>query len=658
MATDTTKNDAAPAPEKKRQTHRGRPRKAQTAAAAPNGETKPAEKPAAKSQESRKPQTQPQNANRQRNANSRRPAAARTGDAQAKPARRTHAGSAPAVQADAVTEQGRQSKLKIIPLGGLGEIGKNMTAYEYGNDIIIVDCGMGFPDEDMYGIDVVIPDISYLKANAGKIRGMVITHGHEDHIGAIPYVISELDVPIYATALTNAIIELKLDERDLLKNTQIFTKKPGDRFRLGCFDIELIHVNHSISDAVALAIHTPIGVVIHTGDYKIDVSPIKGEMMDLTRFGELGKQGVLALLSDSTNVEKPGHTDSERKVGEGFDKLFMGCDKRIIVTTFASNVDRIQQIITVAARYKRKVAITGRSLENIMKAATELGYMDIPEGTLVDITQIKQLPKNRICIISTGSQGESMSALYRMAYSEHKQIDIDAGDRVIISASAIPGNENMISRVIDELFLKGAEVIYDRKTDLHVSGHASQEEQKMMLALTKPKYFIPVHGEYRMLVKHADIGRMMGVDPRNIIVADNGSVIELTRRNIRVNGSVQAGAVMVDGAGMGEVGSAVMRDRHRLAEDGMVVVVMAMSSYDFRMVSEPEIITRGFVYVKEADTLMEELKRVTVESLNTCDAKHIRDFSSIKSCVKSNISGYLYKVTKCSPMILPVITEV
>ena len=560
--------------------------------------------------------------------------------------------------ADEELVQGRQSKLKIIPLGGLGEIGKNMTAYEYGNDIIVVDCGMGFPDEDMYGIDVVIPDISYLKANISKIRGIVITHGHEDHIGAIPYVISELDVPIYATALTNAIIELKLDERDLLKNTQIFTKKPGDRFRLGCFDIELIHVNHSISDAVALAIHTPIGVVIHTGDYKIDVSPIKGEMMDLTRFGELGKQGVLALLSDSTNVEKPGHTDSERKVGEGFDKLFMGCDKRIIVTTFASNVDRIQQIINVAAKYKRKVAITGRSLENIMKASTELGYMDIPEGTLVDINQLKQLPKNRICIISTGSQGESMSALYRMAYSEHRQIDIDAGDRVIISASAIPGNENMISRVIDELFLKGAEVIYDRKTDLHVSGHASQEEQKMMLALTRPKYFIPVHGEYRMLVKHADIGRMMGVDPRNIIVADNGNVIELTRRNIRINGNVQSGAVMVDGAGMGEVGSAVMRDRHRLAEDGMVVIVMAMSSYDFRMVSEPEIITRGFVYVKEADKLMDELKRVTIESLNNCDAKHIRDFSSIKSCVKSNVSGYLYKATKCSPMILPVITEV
>ena len=551
-----------------------------------------------------------------------------------------------------------QSKLKIIPLGGLGEIGKNMTAYEYGNDIIVVDCGMGFPDEDMYGIDVVIPDITYLKANAGKIRGIIITHGHEDHIGAIPYVIGDLDVPIYATALTNAIIELKLEERGLLKNTQIFTKKAGDRFRLGCFEIEFIHVNHSISDAVALGIRTPLGVIVHTGDFKIDVTPIKGDMIDLTRLGELGKQGVLALLSDSTNVEKPGHTDSERKVGEGFDKLFMGCDKRIIVTTFASNVDRIQQIINVAVKYKRKVAVTGRSMENILKASTELGYMEMPEGTLVDINQIKQLPKDRICIISTGSQGENMSALYRMAFSEHRQVDINAGDRVIISASAIPGNENMISRVIDELFLKGAEVIYDRKTDLHVSGHASQEDQKMMLALTKPKYFIPLHGEYRMLVKHADLGRMMGVDPRNIVVADNGNVIEVTRRNIKLNGSVPSGALLVDGAGVGEVGSAVMRDRHRLAEDGMVVIVMAMSSYDMRIVSEPEIITRGFVYVKESDTLIDELKRVTMESLNSCDAKHIKDFTSIKSCVKSNVSGYLYKSKKCSPMILPVITEI
>lgn len=552
----------------------------------------------------------------------------------------------------------RQSKLKIIPLGGLGEIGKNMTAYEYGDDIVVVDCGMGFPDEDMYGIDVVIPDISYLRANIGKIRGIVVTHGHEDHIGAIPYVIGELDVPIYATALTNAIIELKLEERGLLKNTQIFTKKAGDRFRLGAFEIEFIHVNHSITDAVALAIHTPLGVIIHTGDFKIDLTPIKGEMIDLTRFGELGKQGVLALLSDSTNVEKPGHTESERKVGEGFDKLFMGCDKRIIVTTFASNVDRIQQIINAAARYKRKVAVTGRSLDNIMKATTELGYMDIPDGVLVDINQIKQLPKNRICIICTGSQGETMSALYRMAFSEHRQIDIDAGDRIIISASAIPGNENTISRVVDELFLKGAEVIYDRKTDLHVSGHASQEDQKMMLALTKPKYFIPVHGEYRMLVKHAELARLMGVDPRNIIVGDNGKVIELTRRNIKLNGTVQAGALLVDGSGVGEVGSAVMRDRHKLAEDGMVVIVMAISAYDKHLMNDPEIITRGFVYVKESDTLLDELKRVTIESVESCDSRHIHDFSSIKSCVKSNISGYLYKTTKCSPMVLPVITEI
>ena len=562
--------------------------------------------------------------------------------------------------ADAAAEEGtgRQSKLKIIPLGGLGEIGKNMTAYEYGDDIVVVDCGMGFPDEDMYGIDVVIPDISYLKANVGRIRGIVVTHGHEDHIGAIPYVIADLDVPIYATALTNAIIELKLDERGLLKNTQIFTKKAGDRFRLGAFEIEFIHVNHSITDSVALAIHTPLGVVIHTGDFKIDLTPIKGEMIDLTRFGELGKQGVLALLSDSTNVERPGHTESERKVGEGFDKLFLGCDKRIIVTTFASNVDRIQQIINVAARYKRKVAVTGRSLDNIMKATTELGYMDIPEGVLVDINQIKQLPRNRICIICTGSQGETMSALYRMAFSEHRQIDIDAGDRIIISASAIPGNENTISRVVDELFLKGAEVIYDRRTDLHVSGHASQEDQKMMLALTKPKYFIPVHGEYRMLVKHAELGRMMGVDPRNIVVGDNGKVIEITRRNIRLNGTVQAGALLVDGAGVGEVGSAVMRDRHKLAEDGMIVVVMAISSYDKHLLNDPEIITRGFVYVKESDSLLEELRRVAVESVESCDAKHIRDFASIKSCVKSNISGYLYKATKRSPMVLPVITEI
>lgn len=550
------------------------------------------------------------------------------------------------------------SKLKIIPLGGLGEIGKNMTAYEFGSDIIVVDCGMGFPDEDMYGIDIVLPDISYLKANADRIRGLILTHGHEDHIGAVPYVLKDLDIPIYTTPLTAALVELKLEEHDLLYNTQIFTKKAGSVFRLGCFTIEFIHVNHSIPDSVALAIGTPLGTVIHTGDFKIDVTPISGGMIDLVRLGQLGNDGVLALLSDSTNVEKPGHSDSERKVGESFNKLFMGCDKRIIITTFASNVHRLQQIVNVAAKYKRKVAITGRSMENVLRVATVLGYMDIPENVMVDIEQINKLPKNQVVIISTGSQGETMSALYRMAFSEHKQVRIDAGDRVIISASAIPGNENMISRVVDELFHKGAEVIYDRHTDLHVSGHASQEEQKMILALTKPKYFIPVHGEYRMLVKHAEIGKMMGVQPKNVVIGENGKVIEITKKAITCENTVPSGAVLVDGSGVGEVGSVVMRDRHRLAEDGMVVVVMPFSSQDHVMIADPEIVTRGFIYVKEAEAMMDELKRVTLESVAACEAQHISDWTTIKSKVKNNLSGYLYKTTRRSPMILPVITEI
>ena len=550
------------------------------------------------------------------------------------------------------------SKLKIIPLGGLGEIGKNMTAFEFGSDIIVVDCGMGFPDEDMYGIDIVLPDISYLKANADRIRGLILTHGHENHIGAVPYVLKDIDIPIYTTPLTAALVELKLEEHDLLYNTQIFTKKAGSVFRLGCFTVEFIHVNHSIPDAVALAIGTPIGTVIHTGDFKIDVTPISGGMIDLVRLGQLGNDGVLALLSDSTNVEKPGHSDSERKVGESFNKLFMGCTKRIIITTFASNVHRLQQIINVAAKYNRKVAITGRSMENVLRVSTVLGYMDIPENVMVDIEQINKLPKNQVVIISTGSQGETMSALYRMAFSEHKQVQIDAGDRVIISASAIPGNENMISRVVDELFHKGAEVIYDRHTDLHVSGHASQEEQKMILALTKPKYFIPVHGEHRMLVKHAEIGKLMGVLPKNVVVAENGKVIEITKKAIICQNSVQAGAVLVDGSGVGEVGSVVMRDRHRLAEDGMVVVVMPFSSQDHVLIADPEIVTRGFIYVKEAEAMMDELKRVTLESVSACEAQHITDWTTIKSKVKNNLSGYLYKTTRRSPMILPVITEI
>ena len=550
------------------------------------------------------------------------------------------------------------SKLKIISLGGLGEIGKNMTAFEFGGDIIVVDCGMGFPDEDMYGVDMVLPDISYLKANASRVRGIIITHGHEDHIGAVPYVLKELDVPIYTMPLTAALIELKLEEHDLLYNTQIFTKKVGSSFRLGAFTIEFINVNHSIPDAVALAIGTPLGTVIHTGDFKIDVTPIQGSMMDLARLGQLGNEGVLALLSDSTNVEKPGYSASERKVGASFNKLFMGCDKRIIITTFASNVHRLQQIIDVAAKYGRKVAITGRSMENVLHVASVLGYVKIPENVMVDLEKVNSLPHEKTVIISTGSQGEAMSALYRMAFSEHKQIKVDAGDRVIISASAIPGNETMISRVIDELFHKGAEVIYDRNTDLHVSGHASQEEQKMVLALTKPKYFIPVHGEYRMLVKHAELGRMMGVKPQNIVIAENGKVIEISKKGIRCEETVQAGAVMLDGSGTSEVGSVVMRDRHRLAEDGMIVVVLPYSSDDRKLLSEPEIITRGFIYVKEAEAMMDELKRVTLESVAACEEQRVTDWTAIKNRVKSNLSGYLYKTTRRSPMILPVISEI
>lgn len=550
------------------------------------------------------------------------------------------------------------SKLKIIPLGGLGEIGKNMTAFEFGGDIIVVDCGMGFPDEDMYGVDMVLPDISYLKANASRVRGIIITHGHEDHIGAVPYVLKELDVPIYTMPLTAALIELKLEEHDLLYNTQIFTKKVGSSFRLGAFTIEIINVNHSIPDAVALAIGTPLGTVIHTGDFKIDVTPIQGSMMDIARLGQLGNEGVLALLSDSTNVEKPGYSASERKVGASFNKLFMGCDKRIIITTFASNVHRLQQIIDVAAKYGRKVAITGRSMENVLHVASVLGYVKIPENVMVDLEKVNSLPREKTVIISTGSQGEAMSALYRMAFSEHKQIKVDAGDRVIISASAIPGNETMISRVIDELFHKGAEVIYDRNTELHVSGHASQEEQKMVLALTKPKYFIPVHGEYRMLVKHAELGRMMGVQPKNIVIAENGKVIEISKKGIRCEETVQAGAVMLDGSGTSEVGSVVMRDRHRLAEDGMIVVVLPYSSDDRKLLSDPEIITRGFIYVKEAEAMMDELKRVTLESVAACEEQRVTDWTAIKNRVKSNLSGYLYKTTRRSPMILPVISEI
>lgn len=549
-------------------------------------------------------------------------------------------------------------KLKIIPLGGLNEIGKNMTAYEFGKDIIVVDCGMGFPDDDMYGIDVVIPDIGWLEQNKDRLRGIFLTHGHEDHIGALPYIMDKLSAPVYTCRLTAGLVELKLQERGLLEKTKIVTICPGETVSAGCFAVEFIHVNHSIADSVAFAIRTPIGTVIQTGDFKIDVTPLQGAMTDLTRFGELGREGVLALLMDSTNVERPGWCPSESRVYERFDRLFKDCDQRIIVTTFASNVDRIRQIIDLAAKYKRKVGITGRSMENVVRLCAELGYMQVPEGVLIDMKRISSVPSDKLVIISTGSQGESMSALYRMAFSEHKQVNIGPGDRVIISASAIPGNENTITRVIDELFAKGAQVVYERGTDLHVSGHACQEELKMIYALVKPKFFIPVHGERRMLHKSADMIGAMGHERKNILIGENGRVMELTRRTAKLGDTVPAGKVLVDGMGVGDVGSVVLRDRKHLADEGMVVVVMTLSGEDGALVSGPDIISRGFVYEKESDRVMEELRRVAVESLEYCEKKGITDWASIKSKVKSNLSGYLFKTTKRSPMILPVIMEV
>ena len=549
-------------------------------------------------------------------------------------------------------------KLKIISLGGLNEIGKNLTVYEYGNDIILVDCGMGFPDDDMYGIDVVIPDFTYLIKNRDRIRGIFITHGHEDHIGGIPYLMREVDAPIYTTRMTAGLIALKLDEHKLTHKVKMFTCEAGETVRAGKFAVEFIHINHSIADAVAFAVHTPLGVCVHTGDFKIDPTPIQGGMADLARLGQLGKEGVLALLCDSTNVERPGFTKSEKSVGASFDVLFRGCESRIIVTTFASNIDRIQQIINVAAKYGRKVAITGRSMENALKVSTELGYMNVPEGTLVDLNQIKGLPKNKVCIITTGSQGETMSALTRMAFNTHRQVEIQAGDRVIISASAIPGNENSVGNVVNELYRKDAEVVNEKELPLHVSGHACQEELKIIHALLKPRFFIPVHGEQRHLKTHAKLAREMGMDPRHIVISDIGRVIEITPRTIKLTGTVPAGQVFVDGYGVGDVGSVVLRDRKHLAEDGMIVVVASLSGENGGLVSGPDIITRGFVYVKESEELMDELRQVAVQALDDCYYNNIRDWSSIKSEIKNDLSGYLYKKTKRNPMILPVIMEV
>ena len=547
-------------------------------------------------------------------------------------------------------------KLKIIPLGGLNEIGKNMTAYEYGGEIIVVDCGMAFPGDDMYGIDCVIPDVSYLIKNKSRIRGLFITHGHEDHIGALPYVLQAVNAPVHATPLTLGLIKLKLEEHDLVSKTQLVTHHPGDVVKAGCFSVEFIHVNHSIADAVAFAIHTPVGTVIMTGDFKIDPTSEDG-MTDLGRFGMLGKEGVYALLCDSTNVERQGYTPSESVVSESLDRHFKGCKNRIIVTTFASNMHRIQAVFNIAHRHGRKVAVTGRSMENILKVATELDYLHLPENTLVDLNQIKSIPKDKLVIVSTGSQGEDMSALYRMAFSSHRQVEIQPGDHIIISASAIPGNEKSISRIINELYRKGAEVIYDKLEGLHVSGHACQEELKIIHALTKPRFFIPLHGEQRMLQIHKRVAESMGMAPTSIVVADNGSVIELTTKHIKCETTVPAGEVFVDGGGVGEVGAVVLNDRKLLAEDGMVVIVLPMSSHDHQLLCPPEIVTRGFVYVKESEELLEDMRRVATEAVDGMSAKKRRDEGDVCRTVRSAVSSYLYKHTKRSPMIIPMVTK-
>lgn len=548
-------------------------------------------------------------------------------------------------------------KLKIIPLGGLDEIGKNITVLEYGKDMIVVDCGVGFPDEDMYGVDLVIPDFSYLVANQKKLRGMFITHGHEDHIGSIPYCMKQVSCPIHGTAMTNGLIRLKLEEHHLENTVKLVTHKPGDVVKAGCFSVEFIHVNHSIADAVAFAIRTPVGTVVMTGDFKIDPTSADG-MMDLARLGQLGNEGVLALLADSTNVERQGYTPSENVVAESLDRQFKNCDQRIIVTTFASNMHRLQAVIATAQRYGRKVAVSGRSMENMLKVSQELGYLKIKPGTLVDISAIKSIPKNKLVIVSTGSQGENMSALYRMAFSTHKQVEIVPGDRIIISASAIPGNEKAISRIINELYRKGAEVVYEKSEGLHVSGHACQEELKIVHALVKPKFFIPVHGEQRHLRIHSKLAQTMGMNPKNIHIGEIGSVFELTGKTCKEGTPVTAGKVFVDGTGVGDVGSVVLRDRKHLAQDGMIVVCVNLSSQDGSVISGPDIITRGFVYVKESEELMDALRDVANEAIDRCRRKRVRDWSAIKSAIKNDLSGYLYKTTKRNPMILPVIMEI
>ncbi len=552
-----------------------------------------------------------------------------------------------------------KAKLKIAALGGLEEIGKNMTILEYGNDIMVIDCGLAFPEDDMLGIDLVIPDVTYLIKNIDKVRGIVLTHGHEDHIGALPYILKQLNVPVFGTLLTLGLLENKLREHKMLDKTVLHTVVPKERVNLGQFNVEFIHTNHSIADSVALAIHTPIGTVVHTGDFKVDYTPIDGEIIDLQRFGELGKEGVLLLMSDSTNAERKGFTMSEKSVGKVFEKIFEDTPKnRIMVATFSSNIHRIQQAVNAAHMYGRKVAIIGRSMVNAVKTASELEYLTIPPRTLIDISEIKNYKDEQLVIITTGSQGETMSALSRIAMNEHKQVSVKPEDKIIISASAIPGNEKNVTRVVNELLKKGANVIYGDMEEIHVSGHARQEELKLMLALTKPKFFMPVHGEFMHLSCHKDLAISMGHDKKDIFIMKLGEVLELTRTEARINGTVPAGHVMVDGLGVGDVGNIVLRDRKHLSQDGLMVVVVTMDRESGTIVAGPDIISRGFVYVRVAEDLMDEAKKVVLEALMECEEKKITSWNYIKGVIKDTLKNFLWQKTKRSPMILPIIMDV
>ena len=550
-----------------------------------------------------------------------------------------------------------QNKVQIIPLGGLGEIGKNMTAFRYGDDMILIDAGLMFPEDDMLGIDLVIPDISYLIENQDKLKGIFLTHGHEDHIGALPYVMKQIDCPVYGTALTLGILEGRLKENGVSsENCRII--KPGDKITAGAFKLDFIRVNHSIPDAIAIAINTPIGTIIHTGDFKIDHTPVDGQVTEFNKFAEYGDRGVLALLADSTNAERPGFTPSEKMVGKTFDDEFRYAKNRIIVATFSSNVHRIQQVIDAALKYDRKVAVIGRSMVNVVNIAKELGYLKAPEGEIIDIDETHNYTPDKIVIITTGSQGEPMSALTRMAMNDHKKVDIMPGDTVIISATPIPGNEKLVARTIDHRYKLGADVIYEKSNGVHVSGHASQEEIKLMHNLVRPKFFIPVHGEFRHLIKHANLAQSLGMPKENIVIAENGSVIELTKNSIGINGKVPAGKVLVDGLGVGDVGNIVLRDRRQLSQDGIMIVVVTIDKENCHVVSGPDIVSRGFVYVREAEGLMDEAKDKVQLALEKCEENGVSEWSAIKSTVRDSLGRFLYERTRRRPMILPIIMEI